>query len=230
MDNLFWREPEAPETAFKVPDDVFDLLFKLRGKRLEIDHAFALAEALQSRLAPETCTRIGVHGVHMAGSGNGWNRPEQADTAMPLSRRARLVIRLHRDDHDEVVGICNQTLQLGMQQLQIGESSMRKLSSLSSLHARAVRCDREQSEPEFLAQSAAALQQLNIDVERMICGRSGDIRTADGPLFTRALMIADLSPDESIRLQQQGLGEGRLLGCGLFVPHKGIDPVFTAQE
>jgi hypothetical protein len=71
---------------------------------------------------------------------------------------------------------------------------------------------------------------MNIKVSKMICGRCGEIRTGDGTIFTRALMIADLGPEESVALQQRGLGEGRMLGCGLFVPHKGIDPVFDMQE
>ena len=230
VDNLFWREADASEAAFEVPDEVFDLVFKLRGSRLEIDHAYALAEALKSRLKTETIARIGVHGVHMADSANGWNRPQQADTEMPLSRRARLVIRLHRDDHDEVMSISEQSLRLGKQQLDIGTSSIRKLSSMGILYARAVRCDARQSEPDFLAQTAADLQHLDIKVARMICGRSGEVRSKAGTLFTRALLVADLKPEESVRLQQHGLGEERLLGCGLFVPHRGIDPVYTAQE
>ena len=230
MDNLFWREADEPATEFEVPDEVFDLVFRLRGERLEIDHAHALAQALQARLEPQTCARIGVHGVHLADSGNGWNRPEPIDTEMPLSRRARLAIRLHRDDYDEVARISEHSLQLGAQRLVVGASSIRKLSSMSSLHARAISCDPEQSEPEFLAQTAAALRELGIDVARMICGRCGEIRTPAGSLFTRALLVADLKPEESVKLQQRGLGEGRLLGCGLFVPHRGIDPVYTAQQ
>ena len=229
-DNLFWREADDSVAGFQIPGDVFDLVFRLRGIQLEIDHASALAMALESHLKPETIERIGVHGVHMADSGNGWNRPLQADTEMPLSRRARLVIRLHRDDHDEVAAISDQSFQLGRQQLDIGTSSIRKLSSMGILHSRAVRCDAQQTEPEFLAQAAADLKNLDINVARMICGRSGEIRSKTGPLFTRALLVADLKPEESVRLQQQGLGKDRLLGCGLFVPHRGIDPVYTAQE
>lgn len=230
MDNLFWREPEAAQTEFVVPEDVFDLVFRVRGERLAIDHAQALAEALLSRLDGETCARIGVHGVRLAGSANGWQRPEGADCEIPLSRRARLVIRLHRDDQHLVAAICNHSLQVGAYRLQLGECTPRKLSAISSLHARAVCCDSGQSESEFLAQSAAALRELGIDVARMICGRSGEIRSAEGVLFTRALMVADLSPQESVCLQQQGLGVARLLGCGLFLPHRGIDPVYKAQE
>jgi len=230
IDNLFWRDADESETRFEVTDEVFDLVFRLRGSKLEIDHAYELAEALRSHFKAETFARIGVHGVRMAGSGNGWNRPQQTDTEMPLSRRARLAIRLHREDYDEVAGISDQTLQLGRQQLNVGVSSIRKLSSMASLYARAVCCDPDQSEPGFLAQVAADLQGLNINVTRMICGRSGEIRSKGGALFTRALMVADLKPEESVCLQQRGLGEARLLGCGLFVPHRGIDPVYTAQE
>ena len=60
--------------------------------------------------------------------------------------------------------------------------------------------------------------------------RSGLIRTDAENIFTRSLMIADLKPDESVRLQKQGIGEGRNLGCGIFVPHKGIDAVYNVQE
>jgi CRISPR-associated protein Cas6 len=229
-ENLFWREADEPEKSFKVSDEIYDLVFSLRGSKLAIDHAFALAEALESHLGAETCARIGVHGVHMAGSGNGWTRPQQSDTEMPLSRRARLAIRLHREDHEAVAGISDQTLQLGRQQLQVGASSTRRLSSMANLYARAVCCDPDQSEPEFLAQVAVDLQRLDIKVTRMICGRSGEIRSNRGNLFTRTLLVADLKPDASVRLQQQGLGEARLLGCGLFVPHRGIDAVYTAQE
>ena len=76
---------------------------------------------------------------------------------------------------------------------------------------------------------AALLKQINIKVSKMICGRCSEIRTTDATIFTRALMVADLEPEESVVLQQRGLGEGRILGCGLFVPHKGIDPVVEAQ-
>jgi len=230
MENLYWRVADLPAAEFKVPDDIFDLVFSVRGERLELDHAAALAEALRARLDAATCRRIGVHGIHLAGSGNGWNRPEQGDAEIPLPRRARLAIRLHRDDYDEVAAICDQSLQLGRQRLQLGACSIRKLSSQGSLHARAVGCDRHQPEPEFLAQAAAELRGLGIEVARMICGRSGEIRTAEGKLFTRALLVADLKPAESVRLQQHGLGAGRMLGCGLFVAHRGIDPVYTAQE
>jgi len=227
---MFWREDKNRKGEYRVPDDVFDLVFKLRGESLDIDHAHALSKALQQHLNEDTCARIGVHGISMAGSGNGWNRPEQIDAELPLSRRARLVIRVRRDDSDAVTQISNQTLQVGSQAVDIGTSLIRKLSSMSTMYARAVCCDREQSEDDFLQGAADRLVAMGINVSKMICGKSGAIRVGDEIIFTRALLVADLKPEESVRLQQQGLGEERLLGCGLFVPHRGIDAVYEIQD
>ena len=227
---MFWNQEEETQALYQVPDDVFDLVFRLRGSSLDIDHAFALSTALQAHLSDDLCARIGVHGVRMAGSGNGWNRPEQSDAALPLSRRARLAIRVHRDDSEEVGQMMDRTLQIGHQEVTLGSSVMRKLSTIGTLYARAICCDREQSETDFLTEMAALLKQMNIKVSKMICGRCGEIRTADETIFIRALMVAELEAEESVALQQQGLGQGRMLGCGLFVPHKGIDPVFDIQE
>jgi CRISPR-associated protein Cas6 len=227
---MFWNQEEDKQAQYQVPDDVFDLVFRLRGTHLDIDHAYALSAALRAHLTDATCNQIGVHGVRMAGSGNGWNRPEQSDAELPLSRRARLAIRVHRDDSEEVGRIMNQRLQIGRREITVGSSVMRKLSTIGTLYARAICCDREQSEIDFLTDVADLLKQMNIKVSKMICGRCGEIRTGDGTIFTRALMVAELEPEESVALQQRGLGEGRMLGCGLFVPHKGIDPVFDVQE
>ena len=49
--------------------------------------------------------------------------------------------------------------------------------------------------------------------------------TPEVSLLTRSLMLADLTLEESLRLQQQGLGTHRHMGCGIFIPHKGIDAV-----
>jgi hypothetical protein len=59
----------------------------------------------------------------------------------------------------------------------------------------------------------------------MLGGITHTMKFPDGAVFTRSLMVADLAPEQSVRLQQAGLGEGRTIGCGLFLPHKGINPV-----
>ena len=227
---MFWQEENDSKQEYRVPDDVFDLLFRLRGKSLDIDHAHALSLALRQQLDADTCARIGVHGVRLAESGNGWSRPEQADAELPLSRRSRLVIRVHRDDSDAVRQISHRELKLGRQAVEVGDCSVRLLSSMGTVYARAICCEQEQSEADFLQQVANELKTMGIEVTKMICGKTGQVRTGDETLFTRALMVADLKPEQSVRLQQQGIGNQHMLGCGLFVPHKGIDAVYEMPE
>jgi len=43
-------------------------------------------------------------------------------------------------------------------------------------------------------------------------------------------MLDGIDVEQSVLLQQRGIGAGRLLGCGLFLPHKGIDAINEAQE
>jgi hypothetical protein len=38
-------------------------------------------------------------------------------------------------------------------------------------------------------------------------------------------MLADLEVEEAVALQQQGIGRHKTMGCGLFIPHKGIKAV-----
>jgi hypothetical protein len=66
---------------------------------------------------------------------------------------------------------------------------------------------------------------MDIRVRKALCGKTTALAAPDGPIETRSLMLADLTPEESLRLQQQGLGPHRAMGCGLFIPHKGIAAV-----
>jgi len=43
-------------------------------------------------------------------------------------------------------------------------------------------------------------------------------------------MLAELSLEESVRLQQRGLGSHRSMGCGIFLPHKGISAVKNMEN
>ena len=227
---MFWNEENEQQPPLEAPEDVFDIVFKLSGKCLDIDHAYDLSQAL-SQIIPEAFyLQLGVHQIRMAESGNGWNRPINSGSVMQLSRRAKLVIRADLDSHDEVIKISGKTLKLGAQPIKIGESSIRKLSMLGTLFSHAISCEESLNEEDFLADVARQLQSMNISVSKMICGKTGLIRTDAENIFTRSLMIADLKPDESVRLQKQGIGEGRNLGCGIFVPHKGIDAVYNVQE
>jgi len=227
---VYWHEENDPNEIYQVPDDVFDVMFKLTGNQLAVDHAQSLAQAVCAKLTDDTQSQIGIHQVRVAESGNGWSRPGTGGEFLQLSRRTKLVLRVNQDVYEDVLQLTGSELEIDGQLLKVGVSAVKKLTSITTLFSHGIVCNDAQSETEFLADIAATLQQMEIKVKKMICGMTHSIRSDSGSVFTRALMVANLTPEESVLLQQRGIGEGRLIGCGLFVPHRGIDAVFTAQQ
>lgn len=232
---MFWQEDEKP-TTFVVPDDVIDLVFDIQCRELPVDHASQLASALQSRL-PELAEdeRIGVHTVHLAGSQNGWERPDPAlGQKLILSRRTKLKLRVPRERLDEVqAALDGAELDVGGHRLKVGSAKQKRLSSQGTIFARYVALEpgEDNDENAFLQRIVADLAARGIRVRKALCGKTAEIAGPDGlPIQTRSVMLADLSAQESVRLQQEGVGPLRHMGCGLFIPHKGIDAVKKADE
>jgi len=224
---MFWQEDDS-ETLTDVPDDVVDVLFSIDCKRLPVDHAYALSSALKNALpwlADDPA--VGVHTVHVAGSQNGWERPEHAtDRHLIVSRRTKLTVRVPKARMDDLIDeLRGTTLDIAGCRLTVGEGKPRPLSKETTLLARYVVVRRGDDEDGFLAWAAEELGALGIRVRKALCGKETPLSTPSGVLHTRSLMLADLSPQEALRLQEQGLGPHRDMGCGIFIPHKGIDAV-----
>ncbi len=222
---MYWQEESDLNDAYQIPDDVFDVAFKLTGSWLAVDHAQLLSHAVCAKLKSSTCSQIGIHQVRVAESGNGWERPSNAGEMLQLSRRTKLVLRVDRGVYEDVLRLCDSELEIGGQGLKVGDSKLRKLSPLTTLFAHGIACDEIQAETDFLADMASAIGQMDIRVKKMICGMAHSIQSDKGSIFTRSLMVANLTPQESVLLQQRGIGSRRLMGCGLFLPHRSIDAI-----
>ncbi len=221
---MFWNEDRDEKIEYQVPDRVQDVIFRIECKSIPQEHAHALAEALQAALPwladePEA----GIHPLLGAESGNGWERPDTE--VLYLSRRQRLTLRLPKHRLDDVAALVGQTLDIDGHPLTVGRFTTRKLSDLPTLFAKGVVTDPGQSETEFLEQVAEQLRAMDIRIRKMMCGKEGQIAVPDGTLHTRSLMLAELDREESVRLQEKGIGPGRQYGCGLFLPQKDIKPV-----
>ncbi|MGE5154828.1 MAG: type I-MYXAN CRISPR-associated protein Cas6/Cmx6 [Bdellovibrio bacteriovorus] len=228
---MFWNQ-DVDKEALAVPEDVADVVFTLDCRQLPVDHAHALSEAL-TRVLPWMSDEplVAVHTIHVAGSQNGWERPAHGtENRLLLSRRTRLVIRTpqHRIG-DLLAQLPGTNLEVGGCPMAIGEGRTKPLSRETTLFARYVVSLPGQDEERFLANAARALGEMGIGVRKALCGKSTPLETPSGPLHTRSLLLADLSLEESFLLQRLGLGPGRLMGCGVFIPHKGVDPVAKAR-
>ena len=228
---MFWEEKKSDQ-PYQVPDDIVDLAFKINCKCLPLEHARALSMAIHKALpwiADEE--QAGIHLIHGAESGNGWMRPEDpANELLYLSRRTRMTLRLPKDRLEDAASLSGQTLRVDGYELEVGDSIVKMLSTQSTLFSRYVVSMETESEDAFLRRVHGGLQKMGINVSKLLCGKTHILQGHYGDIFTRSVMLAELKPEESVTVQQQGIGEGRKLGCGLFIPHKGIAPVKGSDD
>lgn len=227
---MLWHDTETDPQP-QVDDSIIDLLFALRCKSLPVDHAYALSRALLEAvpwLAEEPGAAI--HTIHVAGSQNGWERPVHGVEQQLLpSRRTKLGIRIPKARHwDLKAALEGQTLEVAGTTLTLGEAKERPLSAEKTLFARYVVAEPQEEEDRFLQRIASELGIRGIKLHKALCGKTLALSTPSGPLLTRSLMLAELSLPNSIALQQRGIGAHQTMGCGIFLPHKGIEAVGRA--
>jgi len=228
---MYWEEQSKVKPEYQVPDDVQDLVFKIKCKTISLDHAQGLSAALLEALPwMKDEPLAGIHLIHAAESGNGWIRPEISDDAiLNLSKRAKLHLRLPQHRLEDAQNLEGMTIIVDGHELDIRESASRKLTKSPIIFSRYV-ISEDDDEAAFLSTVHKQLSDMGIKVRKMLCGKYNQHKLESSTLSTRSLMIADLEVEESVLLQQQGLGSGRLFGCGLFLAHKGIIAVDAESE
>jgi CRISPR-associated protein Cas6 len=204
-------------------DEVVDAVFAIECRSLPVDHAWALSQAVQAALswfADEP--HAGLHTVHGAASGAGWQRPEGDDARLQLSRRTRLVLRLPAHRIEDAAALTGRTLDVAGSALRVGRLSPRPLLRIASLFSRSVIFAGAADESAFLAAATEGLRALGVEASTLLCGREVTLATPEATYRTRSLMLTVATPAQSLALQRQGLGEARKLGCGVFIPHKDV--------
>lgn len=228
---MFWQEKSSYK-PYKVSDDVVDAAYRINCRCLPLEHAFALSQAVLGALPwMSEDPRAGVHLIHGAESGNGWMRPDDPDNELLyLSRRTRMTLRLPGNRADDAGALVGARLDVAGYALEIGELSIRPLTTSPTIFARYVADEQDAGEEAFMQVVADQCHTLGVPVRKLLCGKSHTLRTPTREILTRSVMMADLDPEHSVVLQQQGLGPHRILGCGLFIAHKGIAPVISADD
>lgn len=228
---MIWEEPDEQEEFQTVPDDVADLSFKVDCRSLPLDHAWSLSRAVLERLPwIEQEPYAALHLIHGAESGNGWIRPEGKDDVLFLSRRTRFHLRLPKERLDAGRELDGCVLRVSGRELKLKLVDKRPLSLMTTLFSRYLDLDGAEDEAVFMEAALRLLREQDIHVKKMMAGRLHRFETPAGTHSTRSLMIDGLSVEDSLRLQREGLGPGRMLGFGVFLPHKGIDAVGSPAQ
>lgn len=219
---MYWQE-ENKEELFQVSDEVLDVAFRFHCKAIPNDHAWELSQAVKSVLPwfgqEET---HGLHLIHVAESGHGWERPQAPDAVLYPSRRTRLKLRLPKERLDAVGALSGQTLTVAGNALEVGDFKTQLLAMTNTLYSRYVISPETEDDETFIARMVEGLHALGLQFSKVISGKGHALATPDGPLQTKSLMVGGLSFPDAVQLQIRGLGPGRSLGCGLFIPYKSI--------
>jgi CRISPR-associated protein Cas6 len=226
---MLWDENEK-QTEYVVPDNMVDLFYKIDCKQVPTMHAWELSQALFGVLPwladePEAA----IQQIHGATTGNGWERPPD-DEIMHLSKRARMHLRVPRHRIDDAAQLTGAVLDIAGYAVVIGDAMVKPLNPITTLFARYVAVPEAMDEDGFIEWVSGELELRGIKLRKALCGISHIIQTPDRIIETRSLMIAELDKALSIALQEQGVGSDRHLGCGVFIPHKGIKAVDETED
>jgi CRISPR-associated protein Cas6 len=195
--------------AEAVPE-MIDAVFDVRGDTLPVTYPFALWRALLRHMpAAEADAAVGVVPLRITAS----------ETGMLLPKRAKLALRLPPALAEHAAVLVGQQLDIEGSVLHLGSLKLRPLQSYPTLHAHLVSSDHD--EVQFLQEVTARLAELDI-AAKLICGMRNTLHTPERVICGYSLVIHDLKPEASLRLQYTGLGADRRYGCGIFVPYKAI--------
>lgn len=190
--------------------EMIDVLFDIRGETLPGSYPFALWQALTYHVPEiETDSLVGVLPLRTSASASG----------MLLPKRAKLVLRLPSHFSKHVGRLEGRPLEVGNITLRLGSGKVRAIQPYPTLHAHLVTGDADEN--TFMQHVSTRLGELGI-LGKLICGMRHRMDAPDRTIHGYSLVVHDLKPEASLRLQYTGLGADRRYGCGIFVPYKAI--------
>lgn len=193
-----------------MPNPMTEVSIDISGVTLPVAYPFALWDALVQHV-PELQESSSVSIVPF--------RLSACEGNLLLAKRTKLVIRLPEELAAAVVVLSGKVLEIDGHRVELGSSHLRALQPHPTLHAPLVTgCE---DEITFMQEIRARLDAMGIGAN-LICGRRSSLKNDEREIIGYSLVVHDLKPEESLRLQGNGLGTARCYGCGVFLPYKAI--------
>lgn len=210
-----WPERRLEEYTPRL----IDLQFDLEGTTIPSDNARLLAAAIHTHL-PWLDEDGGTGIQHLKGT-----KTNADDDALHINRRTKLYMRVPQHRARDAMVLVGKEIDLDGHVLRLGSFKTRPFSPFPNLYAHLVDTNHD-SEEDFVRDIMEILDghfQLRCG---FICGRPQTLTGSDGrAIHGYSLMLHDVPTHKSLQIQDEGMGRNRLLGCGLFIPHKSIAPV-----
>jgi CRISPR-associated protein Cas6 len=193
-----------------------ELSFGVIGETLPADHGYGLYSAI-AHLCPMVHEQEGISISTISGE------PDRQGKIY-LSKSSQLKIRLpyEADKIAQVLALAGQTLKVGGHSIQLSIPQIFPLRPFDKLRSRIVTIKKFQEPEPFLEAVKRQMDALGIQGNTFIpLNEEGQplrkaIKIKQYSVVGFGLVVTDLSDEDSIRLQTNGLGGKHRMGCGVF--------------
>jgi CRISPR-associated protein Cas6 len=140
---------------------------------------------------------------------------------MALTPQSRLVLRMEAVRIPEFLPLAGKALRIGSRFVMLGTPTVQPILPSSSLKSRLVTI-KGYFDPEMFREAVQRqLEQLDIADANVVLGRQRTICIKQNEILGFETSVFGLDDTASIRLQAEGIGGRRHMGCGVFVPVSG---------
>jgi CRISPR-associated protein Cas6 len=210
------KEPVSKQEALEAV--YVDLSFRVIGHTLPADHGYGLYSAI-AHLCPDIHEQEGVSILTIPGE------PDQQGKIY-LSQSSYLKIRLPYEPSKLalVLPLAGQTLTIGNHPIQLTIPQIHPLRPVDKLRSRIVTIKKFQEPEPFKEAAQRQLDALGIRGNLILpLNEAGEpsrkaIKIKTYSVVGFSLIVTDLNEEDSIKLQQHGLGGKHRMGCGIFTP------------
>ena len=209
---------------------IVDLLFPASGGVIPTDHAYPLYAALSRAVPAFHDPASGLRFAPLTGLPGERGR-------LRLTDRSLLRVRVPSGTIPTVLPLAGMKLDVAGPGVRLGPPTVRPLVPATAVESWLVTFNcgevagNDAQLGAFLATGRAKLKDLNVGGElgvrvfeageRVGQPRRRVVRVKGAAIVGYAVMVSGLTADESVRLQERGLGGRTKIGCGFFLPARG---------
>lgn len=194
------------------PDPKVDLCFQILGKTIPVDHGFALHGAVSDVLPYfHEDQAVGLKLIRGRYIGDG---------VLDISPHSKLVLRLAVARIPQYIQLAGKQLQVHGHNLSVGVPKTMAIVPAVALYSHLVTTRNGDSQERFEKEIAKQMGNLNIQGNFSV-GERKTFRVHGKQVVGYTLLVSELNAEESINLQENGLGGRRKMGCGFFEPYEG---------
>ena len=185
-----------------------DIRFPVTGLTIAVDHGYSLYSAI-CRVAPEfhTMKNAGLALVRGKYSENG---------LLALNKLSAVRIRITADSIPVFLSLAGKVLTVDDQKLTLGNPTIIQFKPRPVLYSHLVTTKNGDDEERFNATIRSQLDSLGIQ-GKFLVGSRKTFKVSGKQIVGYRLLVTGLTAEESIALQENGLGGRRKMGCGIFI-------------